>query len=265
MELNANKDEFEKLGLGVAAISYDSTGVLHDFAERKGITIPLLSDPDSRIIRTVEILNDSVPHDSPFFGVPHPGVFVLDAEGRVKAKYFEEDFRRRYTSADILVHLFGWQPGAAEESHSGRQVTVTSSASNAAVASGERIALVLDVTLKPGMHVYAPGAEGYIPIAWTMKPSSAFEARPVEMPQPQILYLQAIDEKAPVYEGKLRLVRDIELGDIGSSGTVTLEGSLKYQACDNRMCYIPDTIPLQWTLEVKPHDPTRAPAALRRK
>ena len=268
MELNANREAFEKLGLGVAAISYDSTAVLHDFAQRKGIAIPLLSDAGSRIIRSVGILNDSVPHDTPFFGIPHPGVFVLDADGRVKAKYFEEDFRQRYTAGDILVHLFGWQPAAAQEEHSGRQITVTSSASNAVVSSGERIALVLDVTLKPRMHVYAPGAEGYIPIAWTMKPSPGYEAQPVELPPPQILYLPAIDEKAPVYEGHLRLIRDIVLGDdkaLGTAGTLTIEGSLKYQACDDRMCYIPDTIPLKWTLEVKPHDPTRAPAALQRK
>lgn len=268
MELNANREEFAKLGLGVAALSYDSTAVLRDFAGRKHIEIPLVSDSDSQIIRRVGILNDSVPHDSPFFGIPHPGVFVLDAAGRVKAKYFEEDFRQRDTPGAILVHLFGWQPAAAQEERTGRQVTVTTSASNGAVASGERIALVLDIALRPGMHVYAPGAEGYIPIAWTLKPSPEYEAHAVDLPQPQVLYLPAIDEKAPVYEGHLRLVRDVTIGDdkaLGSSGTLTIEGSLKYQACDNRMCYIPDTIPLEWKLQIKPHDPTRAPTALQRK
>jgi len=272
VELNANRKEFERLGLGVAAISYDSVGVLHHFAERAGITIPLLSDADSSIIKRAGLLNETVPRDTPFFGIPWPGVFVLDANGRVKAKYFEEDFRQRYTSGDILVHLFGWTPSAAVEDHSAKHLDVTSSASDGVVAPGQRIALTLDITLGPSMHVYAPGAEGYIPIAWTLKPSPAFEAHEVEFPKPKIVELKAINEKMPVYEGDLRLTRDVTIADedalahaTGNSGTLTIEGSLKYQACDDRMCYIPDTVPLKWELRVANPDRTRVPAALQRK
>ena len=38
---------FKKRGLGVAALSYDSPEVLKDFASRRHITYPLLSDPES--------------------------------------------------------------------------------------------------------------------------------------------------------------------------------------------------------------------------
>ena len=264
MELNQNRSEFAKLGLGVAALSYDSVAVLHNFAERKGIAYPLLSDPDSAIIRRVGIFNDTVPRGNFFYGIPWPGVFVLDKDGRVKAKYFEQDFRQRYSSADILVHLFGFAPGAARADVNGHLAQVTTSASNIAVHSGERIALVAEVNLRPGVHVYAPGVEGYIPIDWRLDSSPAYQVHDVEWPPSHILYLKAIDEKVPVYEGRIRLVRDVTIGG-AADGPLTIAGAFRYQACDDHMCYKPETLPLKWTLTVEPHDRTRVPPELQRK
>ena len=51
----------------------------------------------------------------------------------------------------------------------GKQLNLTAAASNAVVTVGQRVALTLDIQLKPGIHVYAPGVEGYIPIEWSMK------------------------------------------------------------------------------------------------
>jgi hypothetical protein len=31
---------------------------------------------------------------------------------------------------------------------------------------------------------------------------------------------------------------------------MTIKGSLDYQACDDRMCYLPASVPFQWTLTV---------------
>ena len=57
-------------GLGLAAISYDSVAALKNFADRKHITYPLLSDSDSKIIRAFGILNETVPADS--MALRHP-------------------------------------------------------------------------------------------------------------------------------------------------------------------------------------------------
>ena len=61
MELESKLAEFRKLGLGVAAISYDSPDILKSFATRRGITFPLLSDEGSKVIRSFGILNAEVP------------------------------------------------------------------------------------------------------------------------------------------------------------------------------------------------------------
>src|ERR1022692_867047 len=101
------------MGLGIASISYDSAALLKNFADRKGINYPLLSDPDSKVIRAFGILNDNVPKDQPVFGIPFPGLYLIDRRGVVEAKYFEDDHRERFTAASVLVHEFN-QDGAAK-------------------------------------------------------------------------------------------------------------------------------------------------------
>ena len=57
MELQSRLEDLRAQGLGVVAISYDSQEVLADFARRRGITFPLLSDDDSSVITAFGILN----------------------------------------------------------------------------------------------------------------------------------------------------------------------------------------------------------------
>jgi len=272
VELEQHKDEFQKLGVGIAAVSYDSVAILSNFAQRKGIHFPLLSDPDSKIIRTLGLLNETIPKDNAFFGVPYPGSFVLDKNGVIVAKYFEEDYKQRYTSGDILVRQYGITPSEGKTAVEGKQLRLTASASNSLVRPLERVALVLEIELKPNMHVYAPGVEGYIPIEWKMKDSSVETPHEVKMPQPEILYLKAIDEKVPVFKEHFRIERDITLGAddqlkaaLDSSGKFTVEGTLKYQACDDRLCYIPQELPLKWTFQYEGFDRQRAPADIMHK
>jgi peroxiredoxin len=57
IQLQAAKERFQKQGIGLAGISYDSVEILKYFADRRKIDFPLLSDPDSQIIRKYQVLN----------------------------------------------------------------------------------------------------------------------------------------------------------------------------------------------------------------
>ena len=80
--------------------------------------------------------------------------------------------------------------------------------------------------------------------------------------------MSAIDETVPVYSGKFRLVRDVTVAKDQKlkalNGQLTIDGEFRYQACDNRMCYNPQTVPVKWTLHIDAHDRERAPAELRK-
>jgi len=75
-----------------------------------------------------------------------------------------------------------------------------------------------------------------------------------------------------VFTGKLRLTRDITLADdaklkaaLDAEGNFVVEGVLRYQACDDRICYIPKDLPLKWTFHYEALDRERAPADIQHK
>lgn len=272
MELQESREELRKQGLGLAAISFDSVDVLSNFARRKGIQFPMLSDPDSKIIRAFGILNEEVPKGSPFYGIPRPVTFLVDAGGQVISKTFDEDYQQRYTVANILTEKLNIRTGAAQSQVETRHLKVTASATNAKVRPGERIELLVDIELKPKMHVYAPGVQGYIPIEWKMADSDGYKVLPVVNPPSKKLHLPAIQETVDVYDGNFSLRREVVIAPqakvhplVNQAGELVIEGTLRYQACDDRLCYIPQTVPLKWTVKYENHDPTRVPPELQRK
>ncbi len=273
MELQSNLAKIRAEGLGVAAISYDTVAVLKSFADRRAIKFPLLSDTESQIIRDFGILNEQSQPGTMQYGIPYPGTYLVDRAGRVTAKFFEDDYTQRYTAADILVSRFGESAAAAQTTAEGKHLTISASASNARVRSGQRISLVLDLQLGAGLHVYAPGVNSdFIPIDWNMKESPALTMRAVTYPNARVVRLKAIKAKAPVYEGTFRLTREITIAKdavikplLAPDEKLIIEGGLRYQACDDKLCYPPETIPVRWTLQVEAHDRERAPSELQRK
>jgi len=273
VELEHDLPRIKAQGFGLAAISYDSVDILKNFADRRAITFPLLSDPESKIIQSFGILNESAPKNTPFSGIPYPGTYLLDPKGVVVSKYFVDDFRERDTAGEILVKQFGIRTEEAHSSAQTKYFQLAMSASNQIVHQGQHIALVLDLELNPKNHVYGPGVQGgYIPIDWKINDSPAFKAAAVNFPKPQVLRLDVIKETVPVYLGHVRMVRDLIIGTdaqvkplLGARNELVVEGTLRYQVCDDRECYLPATQPLKWTLQFEPLDSTRVPPELRRK
>lgn len=246
--------------------------MLQHFAKRKNIRFPLLSDAGSATIRAFGIFNDSIPSSNPFHGIPHPVTFLTDPKGVVQHKYFEEDYRERQTLAAILAREYNISPAAVRGEPKAKHVKLTTSASTAIVRSGQRILLAVDLELAPTFHVYAPGVEGYKPVAWELTPLPVYRPLDLLMPKSRVLFLEAIDEKVPVYEGKVRLLREITIGNdkavkslLGAGTHITIQGTLQYQACNDRLCFPPETVPLEWKLAYESHDRERAPADLRKK
>jgi len=246
--------------------------VLKSFADRQKITYPLLSDPDSAIIRAFDIFNETVAKGTPTYGIPYPGTYILDVQGKVVAKYFEDDYRERDSATDILVKQFGNPADLGAAVVETRHLRLTSASSTTTARPGHRIVLSLDIDLKPKMHVYSPGVQGYIPIEWKLEEGSLAKLHAFEYPPSQPMRLEVIHETVPVYQGHVRINREITFGPenlvkplVNPSGEVILKGSLKYQACDDRECYPPQTIPLEWRFHFEGLDRERAPADLQRK
>ncbi len=268
--MEQKRSEFDSRGLRVAVITYDSPPILKDFAARRKVTYPLLSDNDSAVIRRFGILNTNVAANTPFHGVPFPGTYVVDAKGVVKSKYFEDDYRDRFSAGNILYREFdtGLGIGSATKTD---HLTLRTSASNATVFTGSRIVLAIEIELPRKMHIYAPGVQGYKAIEWKMEEAKQALAMPVRFPPSRPMRLKAISETVPVYEKKVRLTRDLavgvaaELGEAMKKGELEVAGVFEYQACDDKACYLPRSVPVKWKFAIDKPDSQRAPAALRDK
>ncbi len=265
-------DAIRKQGLGLAAVSYDSVAVLKSFADRQHITYSLLSDSESKIIQSFGILNETVTPGTTTYGIPYPGTYILDSQGKVVSKHFEDDYRERTSATDILVREFGKSLDGAGGVAEGKQLRLITAASTQVARPGQRIVLSLKIELKPGMHVYAPGVQGYIPISWKLADGASAKQHAFSYPASQIMHLKAINETVPVYRGLVQMTREITFGPeaalkplVGSNSELIVKGSFRYQACDERTCYLPETVPLEWHFPFQGLDRERVPADLQRK
>lgn len=271
MQLQGAKQRFEAQGIKLAAISYDSSAILKDFADRHKIEYPLLADPESKIIARYGVLNPDATGMQK--GMALPGYFYIDANGIIREQYFEARYTDRFTANNVLAKLF---PDIAEgvnqkiaAPHLGLELTQ----SDRSVAPGSRLSLAVRVDLPPDVHVYAPGVKGYKPIQLELHPSPEIQLMPPTYPASKILYLEAIKEEVPVFEGKFRITSDPKMSanpdfikSLGTKGkTITISGQLSYQACDKTICYPPTSVPVSWQLEILPLDRPRSPEAIQHK
>lgn len=269
--MGLHQKALEKLGLGVAAISYDSPAVLRNFAERKQLGYSLLSDPESQIIDKFGIRNEAA--TSGFAkGIPHPGLFIVDPKGVVQAKHFEDDYRERLTISSLLTGRFGERAQAGLTTVERERITVTTAASAAAVRGGQKLRLTLDAKLGQGLHAYAPGAPAdFIPVRWTIAESTGWKAGAPQWPAAEKAPLFGSTEKIPSYHGAIAVSREITLGTqqalekLAAQGEFTLNGDFLYQACNDKLCYPPERVPVSWKFTLESHDRTRVPAELQRK
>jgi peroxiredoxin len=283
VELQSRVNELRGKGMGLAVISYDSPQIMAAFGKQHNITFPLLSDAGSATIKRFGILNP-VPEwamgpekDSPLVqsevqkyvsvvrpradmvGMAFPGTFILDRQGRVTSRYFEDFYIERNTVSSIMMRLDGKGANVAGTKVATGQLDVVTYPSDSAVAPGNRLAIAFDITPHNGMHVYAPGAKSYRVVAVNIAPQPFIRALPPKYPASQIYFFKPLNERVPVYQKPFTLVQELIFegtpqaqAAFRGKDSVTINGTLEYQACDDNICYNPASVPLSWTLALRP-------------
>ena len=281
--MQAQLQNLQAKGLGLAAISYDTPETLAAFSKQRGISFPLLSDAGSATIKRYGILNpvadeafgplkddprvredvhkyvSEVNPSAMMKGIAFPGTFILDRKGRVTSRFFEEFYIDRNTVSNLMVKLGKGVTPVTATKISSAHLNLTTYPSDQSIAAGNRISLILEITPAPGTHVYAPGAKGYRPVTLSLEPQPNVQVLPVPYPVSQTYFFKPLKERVPVYQKPFKLVQEVVLdGTLKAQATyrgkpsLTLTGTLDYQACDDRECFNPVSVPLSWTLELRP-------------
>jgi peroxiredoxin len=103
IQLQESKPGFDAAGIGMVAMTYDDPARQQAFVDRHGITIPVLSDNDALSFKTLGILNEDYAPGDFQYGIPHPGMIVIDTGGRVVGKLFLEAYSSRVDSTAALA------------------------------------------------------------------------------------------------------------------------------------------------------------------
>jgi hypothetical protein len=118
------------------------------------------------------------------------------------------------------------------------------------VPAGKHAVPELRFHLVQGYHVnsHTPKSDLLIPTALTLQPADGVKASPLEYPpgQPFSFSFDPSD-KLDVYASDFT----VKLPVVASAGVHTIDGSLKYQACDHASCYPPKALPVRVVFTAK--------------
>lgn len=153
---------------------------------------------------------------------------------------------------DLLTRL-AKSPGQTAET---RHLRLTTSTSSSSTAPGSTLTLVVAIAPRPGMHVYAPEQKDLIPIALVLKPDPAIRIGARRLPPSEAYVFAPLNETQRVYSRPFRIEQDVQVLDTpavkrraaASGASLTITGHLRYQACDDAVCYLPQEVPVSWTV-----------------
>ena len=102
MQLTDFAEQFKALGFGVATITYDSTELLKEVELDEGISFKMLSDKDVRVVNAFGVRNLDYEPGHRAYGIPYPGILLIDADGVIRGKFAERDYRDRPAFEAVL-------------------------------------------------------------------------------------------------------------------------------------------------------------------
>jgi thiol:disulfide interchange protein DsbD len=154
-------------------------------------------------------------------------------------------------------------PGGADS------VKVRAYAEPATVRPGETLSIVVVLDHAAGFHtwphepVVPPEFEGLMPIATSVQASSLPEGAAVDVirwPEPATVTVHYIRDPVEllVYAGEAVVRLDVRFATGTPDGAHSVELRVRYQACDERVCYPPKTVSLSVPFSLAPGSPDRA-------
>ena len=102
MQLTELTKKVEARGLIIVTITYHSVATLKSVEEDQDITFTLLHDENVKHVNAFGIRNMDYEPGNRVYGIPYPGIFLVDTDGIIKYKFSEESYRERPDFEDVL-------------------------------------------------------------------------------------------------------------------------------------------------------------------
>ena len=104
VQLQENVQSFDEAGIAVVGMTYDAPELQQAFIDANGISYPLLSDIDAYSVKALGILNMEYEPGDGAYGIPYPGIYVVNSDGIIAGKLFLEPYSIRVDAAGVLAY-----------------------------------------------------------------------------------------------------------------------------------------------------------------
>ena len=130
-------------------------------------------------------------------------------------------------------------------------VTVRAPALVTLPQGGEGLAR-LSVVVADGFHLQAnpASAEFLIPLRFQLRAKGGVRATIPVYPPGEPYRVEGMPSELMTYYGTFEIVVHLRAGDSAKPGDRTLRGTLRYQACDERSCRFPASVPVSVAVRV---------------
>jgi len=122
------------------------------------------------------------------------------------------------------------------------------------VHPGTAVRVAVRVRLPEGFHVNSnqPRDPTLIPIVLSVEPPNGITVAEIVYPEPTDLRQAGADQPLSVFERDFAIGLRLELAGDLAPGEIVVPARLRYQACDETLCYLPATATTSWVLRVVP-------------
>ena len=130
------------------------------------------------------------------------------------------------------------------------------------VRPGSPIRVALTVTLPEGLHVQSdtPRDPSLIPTVLTIDAPAGVRVTQLVFPHPTDFAQEGQAQPLRVFEHEFVVGAELEIERGVPAGELTIPARLRYQACDDKVCFRPITATTGWTLRVVPAGAAVTPA-----
>lgn len=121
-----------------------------------------------------------------------------------------------------------------------------------AATPGTTIERTVTLHVAEGWHINAdrPRQEYLIGTTLSLTDTDGFTLQTMRYPEPEMIAFSFANDSLAVYTGRVPIQVSLQAADTLSAGVYSLKGQARIQACSDRICLAPDSMPVTIPIEV---------------
>jgi thiol:disulfide interchange protein DsbD len=161
---------------------------------------------------------------------------------------------RRFVTLVAIAAVLAIGTGVSARQGPPLNAKLTPLTETSALRAGTTARLAMRVELSPELHVQAnvPSDKTYIPTVLTVDPPAGVTVEELVYPAAQPLKQEGDPNPLAVYGHDFVVGVRVTLAPDVEPGTVVISARLRYQACNDKVCFRPITVTEPWVVQIVP-------------